>query len=271
MKTAARILCLLVAAAPLPAQADWVKASGEYRYPPEIAEAEACRTAEERAKEDAVRQVTGEHLSSEQMMRCTEQSGKTDCALNSAVWTMLDGEVRAVRGLNKSVAPEVEGYRKCSVNLEADVVVPVGKPDPSFDVAVTPNEAVYRDGEPMKIGLRPTKPMSVAIFQWLPYASGVDQIARLFPNRYDPEHRIDGPTIVPTEASAERYALRVEFPEGMPSDRKILDEYLVVVATREPVDFLPAYTFDDFHARLLELSRADSRIVRKAYNIVRGN
>jgi len=271
MNVTARILCLFLVAAPWSARADWVKAAGEYRFPPEIAEAEACRTAEERAKEDAVRQVTGERLSSEQMMRCTEQSGKSSCALNSAVWTMLDGDVKAVRGLQKSVAVEAEGYRKCSVNLEADVVVPAGKPDPSFDVAVTPNSAVYRDGEPMKIGLRPTKPMSVAIFQWLPYATGVDQIARLFPNRFDPEHQIDGPTIVPTDAGSDRYAMRVEFPEGMPEDRKILDEYLVVVATRDPVDFLPAYTFDDFHARLLELSRADSRIVRKAYNIVRGN
>jgi len=65
--------------------------------------------------------------------------------------------------------------------------------------------------------------------------------------------------------------MKVAFPDGQPSDRKVIDEYLVVVATREPVDFLTGYAFDDFHARLLELSRSDSRIVRRSYNVVRGD
>ena len=272
MKPIAALLGLiLVATASTAARADWVKAAGEYRFSPEISEAEACHAAEERAKEDAVRQMTGERLSSEQMMRCTDESGKTACALNSSVWTMLDGDVRAVRNLQTSVAPDVEGFHKCSVSMEADVVVPVGKPDPTFDIGVTPNASVYRDGERMRIGLSPTKPMAVAIFQWLPYAKGVDQVARIFPNKFDTDHRIKGTTIVPTDPASQHYAMQVEFPEGMPEDRKILDEYLMVVATRDPIEFLPAYTFDDFHTRLLELSRDDSRIVRKAYNIVRGN
>jgi len=271
MRRISGILVLILAATASPAWADWVKAAGEYRFPADVSEAEACHAAEERAKEDAVRQITGERLSSEQMMRCTDQSGKTACALNSAVWTMLDGDVRAVRNLQKSVAPEIEGFHKCSVSMEADVIVPAGKPDPAFDIGVTPNASVYRDGERMRIGLSPTRPMAVTIFQWLPYAKGTDQVARVFPNQYDSQHRIDGPTIVPTKAASEHYAMRMEFPEGMAPDRKILDEYLMVVATRDPVEFLGAYTFDDFHARLLELAREDSRIVRKAYNIVRGD
>ena len=269
MRRAALMLGILLAAGP--ARADWIKAAGEYRFPPEVAEAEACRTALERAKEEAIRQLTGEHLSSEQMMRCSGDNGKPDCALNSSVWTQLDGDVRAVRDLHQDVTPEIEGFRKCAVSLEAEVVVPTGKPDPSFDIGVIPNASVYRDGDEMRIGLRPTKPMAVAIFEWLPYAQGSDQITRIFPNQFDAAARIDGPTVVPSEAGAQRYAMKVEFPGGQPTGRTVLDEYLVVVATREPVDFLPAYTFDDFHARLLELSRADSRIVRKAYDVVRGN
>jgi len=271
MKPTASLLCLILVLTARSAQADWVKAAGEYRFPREISEAEACHAAEERAKEDAVRQITGERLSSEQMMRCTDQSGRTACALNSSVWTMLDGDVRAVRDLRTEVASDIEGFHKCSVSMEADVVVPAGKPDPAFDIAVTPNASVYRYGERMRIGLAPTRPMAVAIFEWLPYAQGIDQIARIFPNKYDPEHSIKEPSIVPTAAASEHYAMRVEFPKDQPDDRKILDEYLMVVATRDPVEFLPAYTFDDFHARLLELSRADSRIVRKAYDIVRGD
>jgi len=264
-------LFLAAMAAAAPARADWIAAMGEYRFPPEMAEADACRAAAERAKEEAIRQVTGERLSSAQLMRCTDQGGKPDCALNSSVWTQLDGDVRATRNEQRDVTAGPEGYRQCTVKLEAEVVVPEGKPDPGFDIGVVPNAAVYRDGEEMRIGLRPTRKMAVAIFEWLPYAHGADQIARIYPNRFDPEQTIDGPTIVPTAAGAERYAMKVAFPEDQPASRKVLDEYLVVVATREPVDFLPAYTFDEFHARLLELSRSDSRIVRQAYNVVRGN
>jgi len=88
-----------------------------------------------------------------------------------------------VRGVEKNVVADLAGFRKCAVSLEAEVVVPTGKPDPSFDIGVVPNAAVYRDGEDMRIGLKPTKPMAVAIFEWLPYAHGADQIARIYPNR----------------------------------------------------------------------------------------
>lgn len=267
MRPLLALFLLLAACWGRPAAADWVAARGERVFPAEVSEADACRNAEERAKEDAVRQVTGERFSSEELMICTEQGGQADCSHNSAVWSMVDGDVRAVRNRRVDTAVVADGVRRCTVSLEAEVVVARGRPDPGFDVAVTVNAAVLRDGEALEIQLSPTQPMSVAVFQWLPYESGAAQVSRIFPNPFDTVSWIAGPTSIPTSAGRPRYGLKVGFPPAI--SRSVVDEYLMVVATRKPVEFRESYTLDEFRARLIELPRGDSRIVRKAYSIVR--
>jgi hypothetical protein len=264
-------LVIPLLAFPGAARADWIAAKGERMFPPEQPEAEACRLAEDKAKEDAVRQVTGERLSSEELMRCSEQGEQAECTHNSAIWSMVDGDVRAVRNRHASTSVVVGEVRKCSVELEADVVVPPGRPDPSFDLGVKLNGAVFRDGEPLEITLSPSQPMGVAVFQWLPYEKGEAQVTRVLPNAFDPISRIDHVTTIPSEAGKKRYVMRVGFPENLASGRPMVDEYLMVVATKKSMDFRESYSLDDFKARLLELPRGDVRMVRKAYTILRGN
>ncbi|TAN52755.1 MAG: DUF4384 domain-containing protein, partial [Rhodospirillales bacterium] len=67
-----RLLALLLLL-PTPALAEWVEARGSYLFPPTMAESEACFYAEERARAEAVRQVTGEVIAAEDVQRCTEQ------------------------------------------------------------------------------------------------------------------------------------------------------------------------------------------------------
>jgi hypothetical protein len=253
-----------------PARGEWVSAGAERIFSSEQSEAEACRSAEDKAREAAVRQVTGERLSSEELMRCSEQGEQVECAHNSVIWSMVDGDVRGIRNRRSETVAVLEGFRKCVVALEADVVAPPGRPDPSFDVGIRLNAAVFRDGEALEITLSPSRPMGVAVFQWLPYETGEAQVSRVLPNPHDPVDRIEGATTIPTEAGRKRYAMRMGFPTTMPPSRRMVDEYLMVVATRQPVRFREAFSLDDFRARLLELPRGDSRIVRKAYSIIRG-
>ncbi|TAN56284.1 MAG: DUF4384 domain-containing protein [Magnetospirillum sp.] len=254
----------------VPARGEWVSATAERIFSAEQSEAEACRTAEDKAREDAVRQVTGERLSSEELMRCSEQGEQVDCAHNSAIWSTVDGEIRGVRNRRSETVAVLEGFHKCVVALEADVVVPPGRPDPSFDIGIRLNASVFRDGEALEITLSPSRPMGVAVFQWLPYEQGDAQVSRVLPNPFDPVDRIERATTIPTETGRKRYTMRVGFPTALPSPRRMVDEYLMVVATRRPVQFREAYSLDDFRARLLELPRGDSRIVRKAYSVIRG-
>ena len=51
----------------------------------------------------------------------------------------------------------------------------------------------------------------------------------------------------------------------------MVDEYLMVVATRTPITMRDSLTLDDFQQAIAEIPRNDSRIIRRAYNIIRGN
>jgi hypothetical protein len=248
-----------------------VQATGSYIFPPVMTEAEACQQAESRARADAIRQVTGETFSSEETLRCNEQGDEAECAHNSMIWTMVGGEIRSVRDKTEETKVEQESYRRCVVSFEADVYVAAGQPDPNFDVGVVLNNAVYRDGEKLTVTLKPSQPMAVQVFQWLPYERGDAQVARIFPNQFDSLSRIDKPVTIPTEAGAKRYDLKVGFPPGQPPGRKMVDEYLMVVATKKPIAFRDSYSLDDFNRVVAEIPLGDRRIVRRAYNIVRGN
>ena len=111
--------------------------------------------------------------------------------------------------------------------------------------------------------------MSVQLFQWLPYEKGDAQVSRLFPNRFDATARIEHPVTFPTETGARRYDLKLAFPANQPAGRKMVDEYLMVVATRTPVKFRDGYSLAEFNAVVAEIPQADRRIVRRAYNILR--
>ena len=207
-------------------------------------------------------------------MRCTEQGDDAECARNSTTWTMVGGEIRDTRNpTQQTTAVQVgtETFHQCNVSFEADVHVAEGRPDPSFTVGVSMNNAVYRDGENLTITLKPSQPMVVQIFQWLPYEKGDAQVSRIFPNPFDSLDRIDKAITVPTEAGAKRYDLKAAFPAGQPPGRKMVDEYLMVVATKKAIALRDSYSLDDFNKLIAEIPLGDRRIVRRAYDIVRGN
>jgi len=252
MKTSAFIVAAIFAF-PISASAEWVRAKGEYIFPPAMSEADACQQADGRARADAIRQVTGETLSSEETMRCTEQGDEAECAKNSTTWTLVGGEIRSTRDRHAGTTIEVDVYRKCTVSFDADVHVAEGKPDPNFDVGVTLNNMVYRDGENLTVTLKPSQAMAVQIFQWLPYEKGDAQVARIFPSPFDNLARIEKPITIPTEAGSRRYEIKVGFPVGQPPVRKMVDEYLMVVATRKPIAFRDTYSLDDFNRVVAEI------------------
>lgn len=266
-----RALAIVLALAPSAAMAEWVHATGAYIFPPVMPEAEACQYAEERARADAIRRVTGESLAAEETLRCTEQGEVAECSRNSAIWSTVDGFIGQNKGKSVNVANNVAGHRECVVAFEADVQASQGRPDPNFDLGVGLNQEVFRDGESLVVTLSPSRRMAVQVFQWLPYEAADKAVSRVFPNAFDMEATIARPVTVPTEAGAKRYELKLGFPQGMPPGRKMVDEYLVVVATPKPLDLRDSYSLEDFRRLLAELPRGEARIVRKAYNIVRGS
>lgn len=252
-----------------PVHAEWVATQGERLFGPELSETEACQIAERKAKDSALKNVTGEHLSSEDLMVCKEAGGDASCDLNQFTWSVIDGEIKGVRAKKVRTEAGVSGYRKCIVTMEVDVGIPKGQSDPGFDMGVILNASVYRDGDLLKVTIEPNTPMYVSIFQWLPYDNSPRQVGKIFPNPYDTQNQFTGPASVPTTKGGALYDLEVRFPTHVAAEKRLVDEYLMVVGTRTPVSFRNAYTLEEFNARLLEIPRAESRRVKRAYAVVR--
>jgi len=255
MARAAALIALLLLLAPS-ARAEWVAGKAERVFGPEMTEADACRAAERLAREAALRARLGERVAAEDTLVCAEKGETAECSLHRAAWSMVDGDIRAVRDRRATTQDgPLAGFRTCTVALEADIGIAQGLPDPGFD---------------LNVGIEPSQPMYVTVFQWLPYDQSVTPVTRLFPNKFDGDNYFAKAGTVPTGAGAPRYGLRVSFPPNLPADTRIADEYLLVVATRSRVEFREAYGIDELKGRLLEISRADARLIKRGYGVVEG-
>ncbi|BAE50520.1 DUF4384 domain-containing protein [Paramagnetospirillum magneticum] len=268
LRSAALALAVLLLAPS--AQAEWTPGVGEYLFPTQMPEADACRIAEEKAKQAALIRALGERLAVDDVEVCQEKSEDASCALGRLVWAASEGEVRALRGLRSATtATPTPGIRQCRVSLEADVVRWRGEPDPAFQFALILNQTAFRDGEAMTVTVEPSQPMYLAVFQWLPYERRDRQVQRLFPNAMDKDDRITGRATIPSTDGARRYSLDMEFPKAGQAHAPLVSEYLLAVGSRKPVPFRDSYGLEEFKALLLEIPRSEARLVRKGYAIVR--
>ena len=270
MTRAVALVALLSLLAPS-ARAEWVVGKAERVFGPEMTEADACRAAERLAREAALRARLGERVAAEDTLICAEKGEAAECSLHRAAWSMVDGDIRAVRDRRATTQDgPLAGFRTCTVALEADIGIAKGLPDPGFDLTVRMETRVFRDGDELSMGIEPSQPMYVTVFQWLPYDQSATPVTRLFPNKFDADNYFAKRGTVPTGAGAPRYGLRVAFPPNLPADTRIADEYLLVVATRSPVEFRDSYGIDELKGRLLEIPRADARLVKRGYGVVEG-
>ncbi len=262
-------LILAVMLFPLQARSEWISSQGTYLFGPEMSENDACQKAERRAKEKALKEVTGEKISSEDNMVCSEMKDNAECSLNRFTWSTIDGLIRKTRNKEVNIVSSVGGYKECRVSMDVDVGVGTGAPDPGFDISVRLNRSTFRDGESLRISLSPTQPMYVSIFQYLPYDKAERQVTRIFPNIFDEASLFDKPGTVPTPEGSRKYDMRIGFPKGLNQARDLVDEYLMVVGTRNSITFRDTYSLEEFNSILLEIPLRDRRIERKAYNVVR--
>ena len=247
--------------------AAWMPGAGEHFFGPETSEAEACAIAEESAKTDALRSFYGETLSVDQQMSCREAPDmlpdSSYCQMNKILWNQVGGDIRGVSQISQQIS-KVAGSRVCRVQLVADVVVNRGKPDRDFDLGVRLNNTAFREGETLSLTLEPSQPMYVAIFSWLPYPNRDARVERIFPNAHESTGRIERKRVVPNQT----YRFQVELPTTLPRNRRLLDEYLLIVASKQPVQWRDSYSFQEFNARLSEFSLDQIRYVKRGYQII---
>ena len=260
---------VVLALACLPAAADKVQVTGEFLYGPDVSEKTACDAAEQRAKEEAVRRVSGEMVSAEDQLSCRETSGKADshtCSFNRFAWSTIDGDIKEATLLREPQVTRLQGVSKCSVSMQVDVVKPTQAPDPGFDFGVKLSAGVLKPGDEIVFEIAPSTPMYLAVFGWTPIERDKGRVVRLFPNAFDGDPQVKTTTRLPSAGNAGQYGFYASWMEGVMRD--FLDEYLVFVATKSPVNWLGEYAFDDFRAALREIPAAQKRVHRRAYRII---
>lgn len=268
MNFLAKVLLALVAAcASALTLADLAPGTGEYFYGPDMSENAACELAENKAKANALTSVLGETISNEEQLFCkhtTNKATEDGCEFNRLSWSLIEGDIRAVKNLKRTTEKRL-GANACVVSLEADIVIPTKKPDPNFDVKASTNQIVYRVGDAFALAVESTEPAHLAIFNWLPHDG--NQVHRIVPQDTDSGA---GPGLLKKNASGKimlDFALVAQWSPAYKDNKKQYDEWLIVIASKQPYKWLTSYSFEQFKEKLREIPVDERRIVKRGYQL----
>lgn len=248
--------------------AEVVTGIGSYTHTGDISINEGCKLAKEKAKLNALEKALGQTISSEELEKCSEIDGKSNCERNQFFLSSFNGEISKLKEINKNETTESlssgETIYICKIEIEANVIPANQITDPGFDFNIKFNNYNFRTGDELKIEIGITKPMYMNIFQLLPYQDPKNyQAFKLFPNERETNSFIKSTkTKLPINGKYE-----VFFPEEI--NRKSVDEYLLFIASNEKMNFLDEYTtIVDLKSAYL---RATNRVKYKfkAYTIMK--
>jgi hypothetical protein len=247
-----------------------VEVKADFYFGPDMSRNQACEYAREAAKSRALAMVSGEKMASDQSMHCLQSARQLQpqaCDLHRNAWVLVEGRIRQSELVSETVKT-AQGAQVCSVNMVIDVVPPAIDADAGFDLQITVNRRSFRAGDEMQIELTPTAPMYVSVFNWRP-SFNRDNVVRLFPNDIDKLNYIHQPITVPSAAAGKSYSLEMEWLAPPGEDKDSMSEWLIVVATKKPMPWLPVYDMQRFKQKLLEIPADQRRVVHQPYLLIR--
>ena len=239
--------------------------TGEYRFGPNVAESTACDLAFERAKKNALSNALGEKLFSQDFMHCSE-SDNAECELNKTIISTINGTIKKIKEKNGPLLEKLQGASICRYQIIATIVKPKKKKDPNFHFNIKLNKKIFRDGEQFIIHINPNIKMFVNIFQWNPYISEGINLTKIFPNKFEPKNEIKNKKIIPEKKF--NYSFVVKYPHNI-EDKKYVDEYLLILATKTNINFLDEYEFKGLQQRISEIPNNEYRIEKTNYEILK--
>ena len=238
------------------------KGYGEYHYGPNVAENRACKLAFENAKKDALSKVYGEKIFSEDLMRCSETDGNAECELNKSTISTINGTIKKIKKKVRKL-DRLEGYSICRFEIVASIDKPKQKKDPNFDFNISINQKYFRDNEKLIFTIEPSTKMFVNIFQWEPYKHNNKKLIRIFPNEFESKNQIEKKRLIP-----KGYHFKVKYPNNV-KNKKYVDEYMIILATKNNIGFLQNYEFKSFQERISEIPNNEYRIKKISYEILK--
>ena len=239
---------------------------GKYRFGPNVAESIACDLAFERAKKNALSNAYGEKIFSEDLMRCSETEGDAKCELNKSIISTINGTIKKIKKKNWLPLERQAGYSICTCQIIAAIVKPKKSKDANFHFNLILNKKIFRNDEKFTIDIEPNMKMFINIFQWNPYVSEGSNITKIFPNKFESNNEIEKKRKIPDIKSG--YSFKVEYPAET-QDKKQIDEYLIVLATKKDNDFMNHYKYKKFQEIIHEIPNDEYRMEKINYEILK--
>jgi hypothetical protein len=95
--------------------------------------------------------------------------------------------------------------------------------------------------------------MYIAIFQWLP-DQDMHTVRKLFPNSHDQDNFFKSKKTYAIPIS-KNYILRAHFPKEETVLDNEVNEFLMVIGTKEYIDFFESYNYTDFGKKLASIKK----------------
>jgi hypothetical protein len=199
---------------------------------------QAKQEALQRARDQAVTEVSGIQIAAQQMRLKSEAPGGIRDGFSYLVHTSTYG--RIVKE-DVAYATRLEGetpvYR---ATLRAEVVMEEGPRDPGFalELRTLPESHTFRVGESVVLEISASRRCYLTVLN----LDATGRLGILFPNAYDAENRIAAGESVRLPRSTKPFEIRVSYA----GDAALGREQLLVVATLDEVPFaLPDSTEDE--------------------------
>lgn len=224
-----------------PASAETVVSKGSHLFTGDTSNNEACELALNDAKLNALRQVVGQKIKSEELEYCSAVDGKSKCENNQFFLSSLSGDIIEYDIINENIKQDDtvisnEKIYLCSIEIKAKIVKNDVNLDNSIDLVVKLNQISFKDGDELKIDINVNKPLYMTIYQWLPYEEKDYSVYKIFPNNREVNNYIESDSLtLPKKGS--KY--KIYFPEK--SSSKNVDEYLVFIGSNEKINWTDKY------------------------------
>ena len=239
---------------------------GKYRFGPNVAESIACDLAFERAKKNALSNAYGEKVFSEDFMRCSE-SDNAECELNKTIISTINGRIKKIKKQQRTLTKQ-EGSSICIYEIICDIAKPKKQKDANFHFDLMLNKKIFRNDEKFTIDIEPNMKMFVNIFQWNPYISEGTNLTKIFPNKYESNNEIEKKKKRKIPNIKSGYSFKVKYPADT-QNKKYVDEYLIVLATKKDNHFMNHYEYKKFQEIMHEIPNDEYRVEQIKYEILK--
>jgi len=247
-----------------------IDVKAEFYFGPDLSRNQACENARESAKSKAIAMVSGEKISFDQQLQCFQRSKNSDerkCEINQNTAFLVEGQISRSETISETVKT-VPGAQVCTVLMVVDVIPPSLESDPSFDFKFEINRTNFRQGDNLIINLIPSKMMYVYIFNWRS-AFNKENVIKIFPNEVDKDNYIIKSITIPTKNSDSKYSFELDWDAPIGYDKDYMNESIIVVATKKPIDWLSSYDIKRFKEKIMEIPLNQRRVVRKSFMLFR--